>query len=91
MTDLAALHREPAIQLRAVDDGRNIFRDYQIYRSVDLFGAPVVDTWWGRINTAGQLRRRSFGTNGEALAHVRRILQTRNGALRRCGAAYTPM
>ena len=42
------------LELIARNPARNIHRRYGILASVDLFGAVIVETHWGRIGAAGQ-------------------------------------
>lgn len=77
-----------SISLRAMDPARNIARHYQIDISTDLFGLWVVDYRWGRIGTAGQVRRASFIGADDAQDFVRRLVRRRAGAKRRIGVPY---
>ncbi|MGL3823712.1 WGR domain-containing protein [Sphingopyxis sp. R3-92] len=76
------------IELIARNPARNIHRRYKILASVDLFGAVIVETRWGRIGAAGQHKIRSFAFHPEADRYVRSILARRNSAEARLGAPY---
>ena len=76
------------IRLEARDESRNIRRGYRIERSVDLFGHHIVEWWWGRIGTAGQVRRLSFERSEHASRHVAALLRRRDTAPRRVGVSY---
>ena len=76
------------IELIASNPARNIHRRYGISASVDLFGAVIVETRWGRVGAAGQRKARSFPHRLEADRYVRAILARRNTAESRLGAAY---
>ena len=80
-----------SVRLEARDESRNIRRGYCIERSVDLFGHHIVEWWWGRIGTAGQLRRLSFERSEHAARHVSALLARRDTALRRLGVSYVPV
>jgi predicted DNA-binding WGR domain protein len=83
--------RSGLIRLEARDDSRNIRRGYRIERSVDLFGHHIVEWWWGRIGTAGQLRRLSFERSEQAARHVLALLRRRDTAPQRLGVPYAPV
>ena len=76
------------LELIARNPARNIHRRYGILASVDLFGAVIVETHWGRIGAAGQHKVRSFAHGAEADRYVRSILARRNSAKTRLGTAY---
>jgi predicted DNA-binding WGR domain protein len=52
------------IHLQAIDQARNVARDYQIEACLDLFGHWIVALHWGRIGTRGQSRQLSFDNEG---------------------------
>ena len=79
------------VRLEARDESRNIRRGYRIERSVDLSGHHIVEWWWGRIGTAGQVRRLSFERSEHAARHVSALLRRRDTAPRRLGVAYAPV
>lgn len=76
------------LELIARNPARNIHRRYAIRASVDLFGAVIVETRWGRIGAAGQHKVRSFARGAEADRYVRAILARRKSATTRLGTAY---
>lgn len=76
------------IELIARNPARNIHRRYKILASVDLFGAVIVETRWGRIGAASQHKIRSFAFGLEADRYVRSILARRNSAETRLGTPY---
>lgn len=76
------------VELTARNPARNIHRRYGILASVDLFGAVIVETHWGRIGAAGQHKVRSFAHGVEADRYVRSILARRNSAKTRLGTEY---
>jgi predicted DNA-binding WGR domain protein len=76
------------IELIALDPARNIRRRYAIVASIDLFGAIVVETRWGRIGTRGQLKRLSFEDTAMADRYIAATLRRRSTSTRRIGVAY---
>ena len=76
------------LELVALDPARNIRRRYTITVSVDLFGAFIVETRWGRIGSRGQVRKLSFEDRGAADRHVAATLRRRGTSERRIGGAY---
>jgi predicted DNA-binding WGR domain protein len=76
------------IHLQAVDDARNIARDYQIEACLDLFGHWIVALHWGRIGTRGQSRVVSFAAEQSARRFVGATLAKRRSAKKRIGVAY---
>ena len=76
------------LELIARNPARNIHRRYCIVASVDLFGAVIVETRWGRIGASGQHKARSFARGAEADHYVRAILARRKSATTRLGTAY---
>ena len=76
------------IALRAIDDRRNVRREYGVLALGDLFGAVTVDTWWGRIGSSKQSLRRAFASEAEALGYVRQVLKRRATAHKRIGVGY---
>ena len=76
------------LELIARNPARNIHRRYCIVASVDLFGAVIVETRWGRIGAAGQHKVRSFAHGAEADRYVRSILARRSSARTRLGTPY---
>lgn len=83
-----ALPSNGRLELVARDIARNINRRYAIESSVDLFGAHLVETSWGRFGSWGQSKRFAFSTQEEAERAVRAHLRRRAGAPRRIGVAY---
>lgn len=80
--------RDVEIELIASNPSRNIHRQYRISASLDLFGAIIVETRWGRIGAAGQHKIRSFPQGPEADRYVRAILARRSTAESRLGTPY---
>ena len=76
------------VHLRASDDARNVRRDYEILRSTDLFGTPIIEWSWGRTGTRGQGRAVSFASESDALKFAHSLLRRRESARKRCGADY---
>jgi len=76
------------VELRAVDEARNIARSYAIELSADLFGATIVETRWGRIGGRGQCKRVSFDQIEQAQQHMTAALKRRSTAKRRLGVPY---
>lgn len=76
------------IELVALDPEHNVRRRYIIVASVDLFGAIVVETHWGRIGSRGQAKRISFDDREAADRHIAATLRCRDTAKRRIGVAY---
>ena len=83
-----ALPSNGRLELVARDIARNINRRYSIEASVDLFGAHLVETSWGRFGSWGQSKRFAFSTQEEAERAVRAHLRRRGQAPRRIGVAY---
>jgi predicted DNA-binding WGR domain protein len=75
---------------QAVDDDRNVARDYWIVTTRDLFGWYVVERRWGRIGTAGRSATNSFADEGAALRFIATIRSRRSSARRRIGVSYRP-
>lgn len=86
--ETSASFEEIEIEMIARNPARNIHRRYRILASVDLFGAVIVETRWGRIGAAGQHKIRSFPHGAEADRYVRAILARRNSAETRLGTSY---
>lgn len=78
-------------ELVAIDPARNIRRRYSIAVSIDLFGAIIVETRWGRIGARGQAKRLSFPDRVAAERHVAATLRKRGTAENRIGVAYRPL
>lgn len=76
------------LELTARDPARNINRRYAIEASVDLFGAHLVETSWGRAGTWGQSRRFAYESAAEAARAVTCHLRRRARAPRRIGVPY---
>jgi predicted DNA-binding WGR domain protein len=76
------------LELVARDLPRNINRRYAIERSVDLFGAHLVETSWGRYGTWGQSKRCAFDNPSDADRAVAMHLRRRASAPRRIGIPY---
>lgn len=76
------------LEMIARDLPRNINRRYAIEASVDLFGAHIVDTSWGRAGTWGQSRRFVYDSADEAQRAVTAHLRRRARAPRRIGISY---
>ena len=73
---------------QAIDEKRNIARDYRLSVSVDLFGWIIVERQWGRIGSAGQSVTSSFSTRAAAGRFVASIRARRAGAKKRIGVGY---
>ena len=73
---------------QAIDEGRNISRDYRLSVSVDLFGWFIVERRWGRIGSKGQSLTSSFSTRAAAERFVASIRARRAGAKKRIGVGY---
>ena len=73
---------------RAIDESRNIARDYRLSVSVDLFGWFIVERRWGRIGNKGQSVSSSFSTQQAAEGFIASIRARRAGAKRRIGVGY---
>lgn len=78
------------IELVAIDEVRNVRRQYRIEICQDLFGFTLVETRWGRIGSRGQLAVHAFEDENEAFAFVIARLRRRATAERRIGVAYRP-
>jgi predicted DNA-binding WGR domain protein len=76
------------LELTARDPARNINRRYAIEASIDLFGAHLVETSWGRAGTWGQSRRFAYDSAAEATRAIAGHLRRRARAPRRIGVAY---
>jgi predicted DNA-binding WGR domain protein len=76
------------IHLQAIDQARNVARDYQIEACLDLFGHWIVALHWGRIGTRGQSRVVSFAAEQLARRFVGATLVKRRSAKKRIGVAY---
>jgi predicted DNA-binding WGR domain protein len=87
MNGTAAEHPD-AIELIALDPARNIRRRYAILVSVDLFGAILVETRWGRIGARGQVKRLSFEDPAMADRYIAATLRRRSTSTTRIGVAY---
>jgi predicted DNA-binding WGR domain protein len=85
-TDTTALPHH--IHLQAIDQTRNIARNYRIATTADLFGHWIVALNWGRIGTKGQSRTLSFAKESEASRFIHSVLTRRNSSQKRIGAAY---
>ena len=83
-----ALPSSGRLELAARDPARNINRRYAIEASVDLFGAYLVETSWGRAGTWGQSRRLAYETAADAARAVSGHLRRRARAPRPIGVAY---
>ena len=73
---------------QAIDEKRNIARDYRISVSVDLFDWFIVERQWGRIGSRGQSVSSSFSTQQAAEGFIASIRARRAGAKRRIGVGY---
>lgn len=73
---------------RAIDESRNIARDYRLSVSVDLFGWFIVERHWGRIGSKGQSVISSFSTQQAAERFIASIRTRRAGAKKRIGVGY---
>ena len=76
------------LRLRAIDERRNIFREYELLRTIDLFGTTIVATWWGRIGTRGQQKQKSFADSSDADRYVAAVIRRRRQLSRRIGTSY---
>jgi predicted DNA-binding WGR domain protein len=79
------------IELAAMDAARNIRRRYTIRLSVDLFGAFLVETSWGRIGAGGQTKCLSFESRTLADRYIAATLRRRATSTSRIGVAYQPL
>ena len=77
-------------ELVAINPARNIRRYYSIAVSIDLFGAIIVETRWGRLGARGQAKRLSFSDPGAAEHYIRATLRRRSTAESRIGVPYRP-
>jgi predicted DNA-binding WGR domain protein len=84
----AAAQHPHMIELIALDPVRNIRRRYAIMASIDLFGAILVETRWGRIGTRGQAKRLAFEDQGMADRYIAATLRRRSTSTARIGVAY---
>lgn len=77
-----------AIDLEAVDTGRNIARRYSVEVAPDLFGSHTIDLTYGRIGGWNRTVRLSSPSEAGAMAIVRSRLLRRATARRRIGTRY---
>ena len=73
---------------RAIDESRNIARDYRLSVSVDLVGWFIVERHWGRIGSKGQSVISGFSTQQAAERFIASIRTRRAGAKKRIGVGY---
>lgn len=73
---------------QAIDQARNVARDYRLTVSRDLFGWIIVEREWGRIGSRGQSARDSFANDDVARRFVRGVRRRRASARNRIGVAY---
>ena len=73
---------------QAVDNSRNVARDYHLWMQTDLFGWTTVERRWGRIGSRGQSLTLSFEDKGQAEAVARLIQERRATACKRIGVRY---
>lgn len=73
---------------QAVDNSRNVARDYHLWMQTDLFGWTTVERRWGRIGSRGQSLTLSFEDKVQAEAVARLIQEKRASAFRRIGVRY---
>ncbi|WP_052046366.1 WGR domain-containing protein [Candidatus Paracaedibacter symbiosus] len=76
------------INLQAIHQKHNIFRNYEIYIGKDLFGIWVLTTANGRIGTTGKLRSYSFETLESLHKKLQQLLKKRQSAHKRIGTDY---
>lgn len=76
------------IELAAIDAARNIRRRYAIITSVDLFGAIIVETRWGRVGARGQAKALSFEDRTTADRYIASTLRRRSTSSTRIGVTY---
>lgn len=57
----------------------------------DLFGAWIVELYYGRVGTAGRVRQLAFDTQDAARAEIGRRLKRRASAPQRISAHYQVM
>lgn len=76
------------LHLQAIDQVRNIARDYHLTASSDLFGWTIVERRWGRVGAKGQSTRTSFESAHDASRFVTAICRRRASAGRRIGVPY---
>jgi predicted DNA-binding WGR domain protein len=86
-----ALPRSGRLELVAQDLTRNINRRYAIQHTVDLFGAHLVETPWGRYGTWGQSKSQAFEDMASAERAVTIHLRRRARAPRRIAVVYRPV
>jgi predicted DNA-binding WGR domain protein len=77
-----------SIELAAIDSARNIRCRYAIVTSVDLFGAIIVETHWGRIGARGQAKVLSFEDRATADRYIASTLRRRSTSSTRIGVTY---
>ncbi len=84
----ARLREGGTVLLRAVDPARNVYREYAIEVSRDLFGLILVSVRWGRVHAAG--RRQSWACERieDVDRRLRDIFRRRSSATKRIGTGY---
>ena len=85
---MTARSEERTLHWQAIDNDRNIARDYHLTISRDLFGRVTVEREWGRIGTRLRTMRETFVNEKDADRRIRAIIKRRSDATRRIGAAY---
>lgn len=81
----------PPVQLVAKDPARNIFRQWRMESSLDLFGQWTIRVTFGRIGRNGHSLQKTFDSEAEACRYYRAALRRRATAPRRIGIAYQPV
>lgn len=76
---------------QAIDQTRNIAREYHLWIATDLFGWTTVERRWGRIGTKGQGTTVSFSERDEADRMTLHVRKKRENSLRRIGVSYEEM
>lgn len=73
---------------QAIDQSRNIARDYHLWIQTDLFGWTTIERRWGRIGSRGQGLTLSFAERSQAEAVIQVIRGRRESAFKRIGVHY---
>ncbi|WP_179506768.1 MULTISPECIES: WGR domain-containing protein [unclassified Sphingomonas] len=73
---------------QAIDNSRNVARDYHLWIQTDLFGWTTVERRWGRIGSRGQGVTLSFPDRAQAEIVARQVHERRNSAFKRIGVVY---
>lgn len=76
-------------QLKAINEERNIFRQYEIYVGKDLLGSWLLTIAYGRIGQVTQIKNYPFETLENLQEKLQELLKKRLSSRRRIGANYT--